>query len=272
MARVHIEEALLREPNLWVPDSKPIGRVKIDWTHPITKGLVVYFLPQSHSTNRYVSFVNLAREGNPIAVGGTAPSADYVVVYKGKEACQCHPSGGSNGIDHLTIDNGANAPELISNSSDMAAISCGILQGTTVSASRTIWRGNGGDSFRLGWTSSSNFNCSYIDSSPVAQHDSSITTTTIAAGDSYVQAGTKNGNVVKAYLLHNGVYKEGSPTTGGSGTMRDDGSNNRLSLVGTTNTVTHAGWKYVDMIWDRALSGGEMQSIMRDPYQFLIPA
>lgn len=45
MARVHIEETLLREPNLWVPGKKPIGPVKIDWEHPLGKLVQIAFIP-----------------------------------------------------------------------------------------------------------------------------------------------------------------------------------------------------------------------------------
>ena len=39
MAQLIAEESLLREPNLWVPGKKPIGRVKIDRAHPKAGGI-----------------------------------------------------------------------------------------------------------------------------------------------------------------------------------------------------------------------------------------
>ena len=42
-----IEDALLQEPNLWTAGKKPIGPVKIDWTHPLSAGLVGAFLLDS---------------------------------------------------------------------------------------------------------------------------------------------------------------------------------------------------------------------------------
>jgi len=44
MTQVIVDEALLREPNLWVPGKKPIGRVKIDWSHPLARGLSDAFI------------------------------------------------------------------------------------------------------------------------------------------------------------------------------------------------------------------------------------
>ena len=32
------------EPNLWIPGKKPIGPVKIDWNHPLTKGLAAAYI------------------------------------------------------------------------------------------------------------------------------------------------------------------------------------------------------------------------------------
>ena len=52
MANYPVEETLLREPNLWVPRKKPVGRVKIDWTHPLTRGLAFYML-HSKVNGRY---------------------------------------------------------------------------------------------------------------------------------------------------------------------------------------------------------------------------
>ena len=40
MTQLSVEETLLREPNLWIPGKKPVGNVKIDWSHPFTKDLI----------------------------------------------------------------------------------------------------------------------------------------------------------------------------------------------------------------------------------------
>ena len=47
MANLAIEDSLLREPNLWIPNKRPVGPVKIDWEHPLTEGLLVAFVPPS---------------------------------------------------------------------------------------------------------------------------------------------------------------------------------------------------------------------------------
>jgi len=40
MGQYYVDEAGLREPNLLVPGKKPVGSVKIDWSHPLTEGLI----------------------------------------------------------------------------------------------------------------------------------------------------------------------------------------------------------------------------------------
>jgi hypothetical protein len=55
MARVHIEETLLREPNLWVPGKKPVGNVKIDWSHPLARDLVCVLLLDKKRQHDYVT-------------------------------------------------------------------------------------------------------------------------------------------------------------------------------------------------------------------------
>ena len=39
-----VDEVMLREPNLLVPGKKPVGPVKIDWSHPITDRLVAAYI------------------------------------------------------------------------------------------------------------------------------------------------------------------------------------------------------------------------------------
>ena len=44
MAFHPVEESLMREPNLWVPGKKPIGPVKIDWSHSLSANLINFWL------------------------------------------------------------------------------------------------------------------------------------------------------------------------------------------------------------------------------------
>jgi len=55
MAILPIEDALLREPNLWVPGKKPVGPVKIDWEHPITANLAGIYLLNSPAIHNLVT-------------------------------------------------------------------------------------------------------------------------------------------------------------------------------------------------------------------------
>ena len=50
---VVVEDALLREPRLWVPGQKPVSPWKIDQTHPMSKSLAVYTPLQMYSVPIY---------------------------------------------------------------------------------------------------------------------------------------------------------------------------------------------------------------------------
>lgn len=43
MAKVIVDDALLREPNLWIPGKKPVGEVKVDWNNPWSKRLIAAY-------------------------------------------------------------------------------------------------------------------------------------------------------------------------------------------------------------------------------------
>lgn len=49
MSQLLVEESLLREPNLWTPNKKPIGIITIDRSNPLTNGMVRYW--QCNSLN-----------------------------------------------------------------------------------------------------------------------------------------------------------------------------------------------------------------------------
>jgi len=263
-----IEAALLREPNLWVPDKKPVGPVKVDWDNPITAGLVVCVLPRS--SDRYLTYTNYADPGNPATVGGTAPTIDPIGVGNGGEYVLCHPQGGINGVDSLYCKQ----KEAVANTDDMTGIEIKRLLTTSPGNTSGIWRGVGGDSFRIASTSTTNLRVSYIDNVPT-QYNADLTINTLTSTNKiHFWGGRKKGNAVHAYALDDSVFKK---STGiiflGTSTFRDDGAVNQISFVGDTNTAwTLHGWIYASFVWKRALSDSEIESVFRDPYQFLIPA
>ena len=79
MAKVIVEEALLREPNLWVPHKKPVGKVRVDYANSISDGLVAFTLLESltpwiYGMERFAFGHNLATEvitqhGRGVATG-----------------------------------------------------------------------------------------------------------------------------------------------------------------------------------------------------------
>ena len=71
MPRYPVEEALLREPNLWVPGKKPVGPVKIDSASSMARDISAYF-------------VTLPINGAVDIVNGNMPS---VIAGAGWESC-----------------------------------------------------------------------------------------------------------------------------------------------------------------------------------------
>jgi len=49
------QSELLREPNLLIPGKKPVGSVKIDWSHPLAKGWSAFFCPLPHNKSDLVN-------------------------------------------------------------------------------------------------------------------------------------------------------------------------------------------------------------------------
>jgi len=64
MARFPIDNALLREPNLWVPGKKPVGNVKIDWGHPLADGIEMYLPMDSKMDHDLVTYNRITSTPN----------------------------------------------------------------------------------------------------------------------------------------------------------------------------------------------------------------
>jgi len=54
-----IDDAMLREPNLWIPGRKPLGRVKIDPSHWVSEHIVHCFLDMRHDIASAVPITHL---------------------------------------------------------------------------------------------------------------------------------------------------------------------------------------------------------------------
>ena len=261
-----VDEGMLREPNLLIPGRKPVGSVKIDWRHPSSGGLVAYIMPRSK--DGLGKFPNYANHSIPGVAEGTAPTSNPFRTAIEGESIECHPSGGTFGVDYITVDG-----SVIGNSDDCTMISVTRPNTFTSPNEGNIYRGVGNDSLRSTITST-NFYFSYVDSSPLAGHDTNLTLPSIALGDYIPVAGRKDSNVVQGFALVNNSFLSSATAGGtGSGTMRDDGSGNKIRLNGGSN-INNTGHinVIVSMVFRRALSDSEIESLLRDPYQFIVPA
>ena len=260
-----VDEVMLREPNLLIPGKKPVGPVKIDWDHPIAQGLVVFSL--FNERKRSGSLLNLADETNPGVISGTAAAVNPYQESLFGVRLKFHPSG-LTGIDELFYEK----DNVIANTDDLTMISKGIVDSISGDQASFGWRGLGGDSFRLLQSGSTTFTATYIDSSPVAGHNASITTATVSQGSTVTACGRKKGNLLRVFhRLEEGNINTSSDTTGGSGNMRDDGNGNHITPSNSSNSKGNNAIYYFSA-WNRGLSDAEVRSFMIDPYQILIPA
>ena len=61
-----VDDMMLREPNLWIPGKKPIGPVKIDFSHYLSDGLMAYTLFESKAPYCFGLERNLVAAGTNI--------------------------------------------------------------------------------------------------------------------------------------------------------------------------------------------------------------
>ena len=75
MSQLIVDEVALREPNLLMPGKKPVGPVKIDYSHPIGRSVEGYWLPMPGKRNKYyegnVNIVAIPESGSPSLVGSS---------------------------------------------------------------------------------------------------------------------------------------------------------------------------------------------------------
>lgn len=252
-------------PELLHYNRKPVGPVEINLTHKYAQGLVVYVLARKE--DGLIEIKNYADSSNPGIVQGTLPTLDPYRMEPEGEAFEMHPSGGAEGFNKIrhTKNN------VIGNDDDFTFISLAKPKTITAANARRLHRGVSGDSIRLGVDSSTSVKSSYIDSSPLAQHDATITgLPTISTTDCIAIGCRKKGNKLQTFALVDDTFYSSSETTGGSGSMRDDGSGNAISH----NEDTGAGHIHLicDMAYRIALDVADIESLSRNPYQLLAPA
>lgn len=236
-----VEDTLLREPNLWTPKSKPVGIVKVDWSHPLTDGLIAYWAMLERGESRVFDLVS-HEEGTVIGTAAWEPdgllfngTSDYVHAFN-------YLPGFSNNTDFTII---------ISFTSTDIASPQGLVAGRNIGSA--------------GWTFS-------VVGSKLAFYTSPdwwSSNTTLSSDTEYIAAITHDTSADELRFYING-RPDGTSTPG---TFFDVGylSIGSWDAADTLAYLLEGKTRFVQM-FNRKLTDGEIAALYRDPYQFLIPA
>lgn len=246
---------------LLYPGRKPVGNVVIDWSHPLTKGLVRYYLPSSatitsrsgdgqlwdYAKDKYSQYITAntstmpLQVATPIGLATSSPTASYAakvdnikeVTTDGTLACLFTPviTQGSNSIVFAHVDFGAGHR---------------FYMGMNSMSVYIIRLGNGVTEFP-------------------AFGD---------AGDLVVDTPVMLSQSFSSVLADTFSYKDGIHFHTFTRDSNDPFSDASASMFGygTSSKFSARGTHHVAALWDRQLSHSENASFAANPYQFLIPA
>jgi hypothetical protein len=235
-----VDRSMLREPNLLIPGKKPIGPVKIDWSNPLSIGLIEYYL-----CNSYRSL--FGRNLTP------ATSSNYEV-------------RAINGDQYIWQSNSQATATLDSFISASSPI--------TILIKFINIQSFGNDNRHFINSSSSSIICRSTNSSAYEFLVNSLTNDRIShsfaftAGESFVGGGSWGGT---------GTYLRVITSTESDGTkITQNGSASTGTYSSATHTINVNGGSMDGLVWiscwNRQLSEVEVNEFIADPYQFLIPA
>jgi hypothetical protein len=258
---IPVDSKLLMEPNLRVVGRKPIGNVEIDWSNPITRGLVGCWILQGYQNIAYnlVSGVNgyLVLPANievkPHLEGiGARVTADFTQTRI-----------------HL---------QSVTSADRLSGVPTGIIS-TYVFANQGNATLSGQDFPRFidkdyadGWAFYPNFSSGTKLSFSIS--NAGAVSTDISAYDDldtgYGATALENsqGNNVRFFI--NGDYLSNATANANNfGTLTKD-----IALLNRSNVSDRQNLAplYCAFVWDRALTDNEHASIHADRYQFLKPA
>lgn len=249
-----------RHPDFWLPQRKPLGRVEIDWTHPLSRGLRLYALP-----GRPGPVPNIAWPGHIGVRGATVAST----IAASGVASLGQRSSATGKIDFGTVldplgqnwegvtcsallqwqnPSGSNYfPGIISNVTSENFFGCYNLQieYDTVSVNRTF-------SFRAG-----NGSTHAIENGLVFSN-----------GQVFRVTGSWDKTTIRTYRGHL------APVDSGTATQTTNFSATNATTLGYYSRSGHRSLQMpmIDAaIWDRPLSRAELEWYYAEPYAFLRP-
>ena len=249
-----VDEVMLREPNLLVPRKKPVGPVKIDWSHSLANGLKFCVAPTTSAFE--------LTEYNPPVVSGDMfiGVGEGGLCYTGSNSANSdYYSYQANGLRHDYVDlsifsvmkstaSFENYSTIVSRNYDGSTVPFVFnLKENVTSIGGFSWYNGGWDNLRsTAWEA--------------------------LAGDSKIHslAGTYKASPKSRKLYIDGVFDTSDvpsialPT---GNTLPIDVGN--YIFAGDNRFY---GDIYCVYIFNRNLSSSEVASLSADPYQFLIPA
>ena len=238
-----IDDAMLREPNLWIPGKKPLGRVELNPEHPLSNHAVHCFLDMRH---------NIASNTN--------------VFHSGDLPKEVRPDG-SLWTLYTRGDYTYWNAQTYRFSAGEATVFIELENATTDNLDAMLWLmgPSSGATFR-------NFNgLVYDDAFSTIRDISGITPARTATDPSVYcvssKAGTNNVAVIEGAPLG-----ELAITTSVTRTAFGLPTNMSIGVDASVPTYGYYGWIKHLYVFNKALSLSEATALNRDPYQFLIPA
>lgn len=241
------QSVLLREPRLLVPRLKPLGPVRVNYVHPLTRKLLSFHL--------LTSTLNLAN-GRLGSFLGNA----YI---RGQDGLILDGTG-----DQLIIDSTTRSAWTLG-TSDFTIIVSFVWQTPTSSFPALVSNGDTG----TGEWMFRNVSGNEINFYGVTNAINAAATHVPSAGTRYVYTADRRGSTVTVNARNERgvIAATGSDTTA---SFNMSGSDSYAGIGGAANTSTRWFKGSIDYVgvWGRALLEDEVRNVIDDPYQFLVPA
>jgi len=262
----HVPKILVREPRLMVPGQKPLGPVRIDWSHPLANGLVCCMeLNEGYGTTTR----DLAYDCN-----GTLSPAPQWTISSGNKALRF------DGTDDRVLLTATGSLKYRPPTLPVTLMAWMSLDDPTLMAGRFAFVANYKTDVYCGpymRAHNAAFAINYGDSTGMAitaRRTKTDTSASFVAGKEYFICGVIRG-ATEMDLYINGV-DVGGTYDGTGGAMAYD--NSQEGRIGQLRTTIGGPTTYFDgtcsgvRLYNRALSQGEVFSTFLDRSQFLIPA
>ena len=264
MGQYYVDEAGLREPNLLIPGKKPVGPVKIDWSNPLTNGLVHFWLLND---GREVAR-DMAGAGPDGAKHGTVGS-DVVWTVTSQGICPEFKLGtysyiNTTGGDYLNLQD---LPALT-----VEAVWYSDMSGTAEHTIFGNWTGSGAALMQRADPAASDSLETYVRTTSGAP--SHIMTSAVNANTWYRSFLLFDVVDLKSYIGELTGPLQTSAGTATAAAMANSQAEREFYLgaspIGADDDLV--GPMAYCRLWHRRLSESEIYDLHRDPYQILIPA